>query len=205
MREYVSYQGNKYFIQSSGRYYQCGNKEIKPRLLHRKVWTDTYGAIPKGYVIHHKDHDWRNNNISNLEMISVSKHASDHLKERFVDTKYRDKNKKQLEKAQEEAKKWHASNNGLKWHSQHAKDSWEDRKKEAVTCVICGKESQKHFKGRKGVRFCSRKCQQKSFYASRRVKALCLLCGIEFSTYKYRIAIYCSRMCSNKHRFSKAR
>ena len=58
----------------------------KPHSIHprtnrqraRKVWTNAYGKIPKGYDIHHKDHDYTNNAISNLEMKLHTLHVSEH-------------------------------------------------------------------------------------------------------------------------------
>lgn len=54
-----------------------GNKNKR---LHRLIWEEHYGSIPKGYIIHHKDGDVKNNNINNLEMLSNFKHNSLHKK-----------------------------------------------------------------------------------------------------------------------------
>ena len=40
----------------------------------RKVWTRTYGPIPEGCHIHHKDGDFTNNAIENLECLSARDH-----------------------------------------------------------------------------------------------------------------------------------
>jgi len=37
---------------------------------------------PKGFVVHHKDGDYTNNDISNLEIMTQSKHVALHNKER---------------------------------------------------------------------------------------------------------------------------
>lgn len=42
-----------------------GKTHIIPRLIYESV----HGAIPEGYVIHHKDGDITNNRISNLEIV----------------------------------------------------------------------------------------------------------------------------------------
>lgn len=49
------------------------------KLLHRLIYEKYYGKIPKGYVIHHKDGNKVNNDISNLEMIEASKHNKFHM------------------------------------------------------------------------------------------------------------------------------
>lgn len=40
----------------------------KPRQLHILVWETFVGKIPKGMVVHHKNHDKRDARVSNLEM-----------------------------------------------------------------------------------------------------------------------------------------
>lgn len=48
------------------------------RAAARKIWVRINGPIPKGYHIHHKDGDFTNNSIENLECISASDHAKLH-------------------------------------------------------------------------------------------------------------------------------
>lgn len=50
--------------------------------VHRMVWEEANGEIPEGYVIHHKDENPQNNNLSNLELISAYDHQSKHYPER---------------------------------------------------------------------------------------------------------------------------
>lgn len=54
-------------------------------LLHRKVWEEYYGQkIPKGYVIHHKDENPKNNSIENLQLMTVEEHIKHHHKGKTV-------------------------------------------------------------------------------------------------------------------------
>ena len=46
--------------------------------LHRLIWEKHYGPIPEGYVIHHKDGNKLNNNISNLECMPNGDHSRLH-------------------------------------------------------------------------------------------------------------------------------
>ena len=46
---------------------------------HRFIWEAVNGSIPKGYDIHHKDHNRSNNSISNLELIKSSIHKHQHF------------------------------------------------------------------------------------------------------------------------------
>lgn len=47
-------------------------------LMHRKIWFDNYGEIPKGYHIHHKNKDKTDNRIDNLELVTSSQHQVKH-------------------------------------------------------------------------------------------------------------------------------
>lgn len=46
--------------------------------LHRIIWTLTNGAIPDGFIVHHKDGNGLNNEINNLELMTKEKHTSLH-------------------------------------------------------------------------------------------------------------------------------
>lgn len=91
------------------------NKE-PPVSLHRQIFIDNFGPIGPGMVIHHKDGDTLNNDPKNLECISASKHMSDHAstEERI------EKSKKNIKIAGIASKKWHGSEEGRRWHSEHA-------------------------------------------------------------------------------------
>lgn len=54
-----------------------GNKNKR---LHRVIWEEHFGKIPKDFIIHHKDGNVKNNNINNLEMLSKFEHNSLHKK-----------------------------------------------------------------------------------------------------------------------------
>ena len=44
------------------------------RYIHRVIWESKHGPIPKGMVIHHKNHNKRDNRLRNLEMVPKSEH-----------------------------------------------------------------------------------------------------------------------------------
>lgn len=46
--------------------------------LHRVVWYDAYGPIPKGHVIHHLNGDKNDSRLENLVMLSSQKHRTGH-------------------------------------------------------------------------------------------------------------------------------
>ena len=84
-RETIVYNGKSYHrypnskSTSLSRYYYRHDKwKESPVALHRQIWEDHYGPIPKDKCIHHKDGDWSNNTIENLECISVQEHIHRH-------------------------------------------------------------------------------------------------------------------------------
>ncbi len=47
-------------------------------MKHRKIWMEHYGEIPKGFIIHHKNRNKKDNMIGNLSLISHSQHSKIH-------------------------------------------------------------------------------------------------------------------------------
>jgi hypothetical protein len=73
--------GNACFIKAHGKgYYVISSSKEgnRGKQLHRLIYEDHHGPIPKGMQIHHIDGDTTNNDISNLEMVSISEHNKIH-------------------------------------------------------------------------------------------------------------------------------
>ncbi len=51
-------------------------------LVHRLVWEEQFGVIPKGMDIHHKDGNKLNNKIENLECLSRKEHGGKHKRDK---------------------------------------------------------------------------------------------------------------------------
>ena len=68
----VWYNNKMYTI--SGGYYKNGNAG----LLHRNIYRDYIGEIPKGYIIHHINCNKLDNNLSNLQCMTNSQHMKLH-------------------------------------------------------------------------------------------------------------------------------
>lgn len=204
MREFVEYKGEKFFVQTSGRYYQSDDRKAEYRLLHRRVWAEANGPIPDGHVIHHIDGDWRNNDLSNLELKESTQHMREHMLERFSDPEYKKFVLESLDKAQKAAVHWHKSVAGRNWHKKHGKKSWINRKPEQVACVVCGTSFESFFPTR--TKYCSSSCYQKlKFQENKTSKGSCVLCGKEFFFNKYRKQECCSRSCGNKLRVIRSK
>lgn len=66
-------------IQSNG-YYGIQVGKYRGKLLHRLIFEDFYGWIPKGYIVHHKNGNKLDNCILNLQLFSRSSHMSYHTR-----------------------------------------------------------------------------------------------------------------------------
>jgi hypothetical protein len=51
------------------------------RLLCQHVWEQHNGCIPRGFVIHHRDRDKMNDDISNLALMTKGQHVNEHRSE----------------------------------------------------------------------------------------------------------------------------
>lgn len=78
-----NWKGGKYF-DSQNRVW-ITTKEYGQILESHFVFLKFHNLeyVPEGYVIHHKDHNPQNNNIDNLELMSLSQHSSYHDTERW--------------------------------------------------------------------------------------------------------------------------
>lgn len=53
---------------------RCG----KTILVHQLIWIEHFGEIPKGYVIHHKNKNKKDNRIENLQCMTIKEHFRAH-------------------------------------------------------------------------------------------------------------------------------
>lgn len=127
------FDGGLYRLWPGETYYTRGGKK-----LHRDVWEDAFGPIPKGCHIHHRNSDPADNAIANLECLDAAEHRRVERRspleakggEHFS------------EFARDRAAEWHRSEAGRLWHKRHAKrsKSWTKWKREPRPCLQCGKE-----------------------------------------------------------------
>ncbi len=171
------------------------------RLLHQEVWKATYGPIPPGHDIHHKDHNPLNNRPENLDCISRADHYTHHnttSERELARIKQRQAN---LDRLRHKAAKWHGTDEGHAWHSQHGLDVWQNRQPQERTCDQCGKAFLSIWartKGRAIDRFCSNACKSRWRRAQGldNVTRTCERCGQPFTVNKYQATRFCSRTCA---------
>jgi hypothetical protein len=172
------------------RFYRCGPYfQRKGRRLHRLVWESANGPIPKGYEIHHMDHDKANNSLGNLELLPAKVHESIHGKMQA------DRLRQIRHLGDHAARAWHASEEGREWHKQNFEKNCRDVLSERVDleCKHCGIA----FKGKHNSAFCSNNCKSASRRASGvdLVQRVCEFCGVQFSVNKYFKNRTCGRSC----------
>lgn len=164
--------------------------------MHRFVWLCEKGEIPKGYDIHHIDHDKGNNDISNLELVTRGVHNKLHWEELPDDEKQKriaNINNNSRPKAVE----WHKSEKGAKLHKELG-DRMRGVKKPKnteCTCFLCGK---KFMAVKSSAKWCSGVCASQFRRDNHLddVERVCCICGKTFMVNKYSNATTCSRKCA---------
>lgn len=177
-------------------YYLRTNKAYS-NSLHRAVWIDHFGPIPKGYHIHHKDANRRNNHIENLQCLERRIHLSRSAKNStWVGSQ---DNLDTLAAAREKGKKWHSTEEGLEWHRQNALKlkPWLIVVTFPRKCEQCGNDYQS--RQRQG-RFCSPKCKSNFRYQAGvdNDNRRCIVCEKYFTVNRHMPTQTCSRTCTVK-------
>lgn len=204
-------KGEKYFIADGIRfcrddktgYYLCSTRNLR---LHRYVWVKYKGEIPKGFHVHHIDHNKNNNNIENLCIMSMSEHEKLHGIELTEEQRQARRDNLTLN-ARPKANEWHGSEEGIKWHIQHGIEVAKGLKSIKVKkiCAFCGETF--YDNGFNKAVFCSNKCKS----ANRRkigvdnIQKTCPICRKVFTTSKYSKQQTCSKTCSWKLRSQKGK
>lgn len=71
----IMYMGHKVYMNGDYPAVFVGGQN---RHIHRLQWVKYHGEIPDGYVVHHKDENKLNWDITNLELITRSEHLKRH-------------------------------------------------------------------------------------------------------------------------------
>ena len=180
--DHEKFNGNIYKLKQDGHYGSHNG-------IHRDVWQYYKGEIPEGYVIHHKDFNPANNDISNLQLLTAREHKRLHAiyngnfaqKREFI--------------CQNCGKKYVAIDIGKnKFCSEACSQKHYYRLKNPLVvkkCRVCGKEFLTTQTSRK--KYCSKDCRLKA--NAKMHKHICEWCGREFES-KSTEQKYCSNTCS---------
>ena len=144
--------GGKYYILRADYKHRTGE------MLHRAIWKKHFGEIPKGYVIHHIDHNPDNNDISNLECISNREHCQRHMREPERIAKSKETLKNITIPKLEEWRKSEAGQKRLKEYGQRLAQYQAEHLIDAI-CKECGQPFKMH--PTRGTGLC-RKCGKRA-------------------------------------------
>lgn len=195
----VMFNGRKFWLSGSGRYYlswsttNAGRK--RPKGLHVAVWEAHHGReVPPGHEVHHKDSNTLNNDPDNLECLSHEQHAAIPRKMDMA------KNLAHLERIRPLTKQWHRSEEGKEWLSKISQDAWERKQPKDCICAVCGKTFQS--RAQRPAQYCSAICSYEGRRAAGRyrVERTCIVCNATFTTdlpiNPSRVKKTCSRKCA---------
>lgn len=202
-KEYeVAYFNGLRFRKDKGKYYV--NFDTMQR-LHVAVWEYFNGPKPKKYHIHHKDNNKKNNDISNLQLLSSSEHGKLHYQE-----------KTEEEKAK--IKEGHYKNCILVAAEIHREQPLTDEHKKKIsdgfkkglfykhTCIFCKKEFETK---NKTCKYCCGKCKNDDNKAFRNDKSNwkeveCSKCNKKyFSCKKLQDEVIICGLCSRRNKNDK--
>lgn len=105
MADFIEYDGVRWHPNDNDPYYRNSRRG----LLHRWMWVTEVGPIPTGMQVHHKNHDKRDNRITNFVLLTPGKHWAEHGEERGPD-----------------------------WHSLGGHATWERAQYRTFVCERCG-------------------------------------------------------------------
>ena len=133
--------------------------------MHQVVWEYFNGKRETGKHIHHRNGNRWDNRIENLEQVHANPHLSKHIKQRFKENP--EWAKEFHAKGIQSAVKWHKSEDGIKWHKQHAaRQNFGKFTYGLSKCEFCGAEYERRTKHSK---FCHSNCKAKANRASRKL------------------------------------
>lgn len=163
---------------------------------HVWVWVYHYGKIENGYHIHHKDENKSNNKIDNIEKILAFNHLSFHM----LKEENRKRSRENAEKIRPLTKQWHASDEGRKWHREHAiKCNFGNGEYFLYECQECYMSYKSKIKAANRTRFCSNSCKSKWRRKAKLddIDKLCPICNITYKSSKYSRSKTCGRKCGS--------
>ena len=156
------FNGIKFYKRTDNLYWYSTTRVNGKRVyMHKYVWEYYNSTIPKGYEVHHIDLNRDNNNIENLQLLTIKEHKDLHSALNKSNEETVKKWKGNLKLAIDKAKEWHKSEVGKRWHSEHARNiDYSKINYGERTCIVCGTT---YLAKNTKQRFCSQACKSK-FY-----------------------------------------
>jgi len=173
----------------------CKDGHLKnTQAIHQRVWRYNYGEVPKGYEIHHIDHDKTNNDISNLQLMTRGEHQAHH------NPKGSTRKKLQTFVCEVCGKEYQAYKCGSnRFCSSLCRSRYRQQNETfSKTCPQCGKKFETYRSN--NATYCSHACAMDAKRKYQPEKRICPICGKEFTTVAYKNQRFCSVSCANKGR-----
>ena len=165
----LEYAGVKWHPRKDG-YYQNKNRG----LLHRYMWAEAHGPIPKGMHVHHKNHTKSDNRLGNFVLLRAGEHWAEHDHER----------------------------GGSNWHSKGGHGSWRTATYSQYTCQQCGEQFESRTRALIP-QWCSDRCRGYATRARSREERVCRVCGSQFTCLKFNPTRTCSRRCTATYAYTR--
>jgi hypothetical protein len=202
--KYRRYPDSKNWAESS--YFVAGIADrLKGRKrLHEDIWIDAHGSIPAGCHIHHRDHNPLNNDLTNLLCMTKEDHKDEHAEDRRGECS--PERLALLDTIRPLAAEWHRTAEGLAWHAEHGRRSWDGRVYSEQVCDHCGVDYLTRA-SHGNERFCSNACKS----AARRaagldtVERICAQCDAPYHVNRYSKGETCSKACGMKLSWKRRR
>ena len=148
-RETIFYRGKNYHRYPNSKrrqlrvYFWRHDKWKEPPVaLHRQIWIDNFGEIPKGFIIHHEDSNPLNNELANLKLLRAGEHNRQHMLEPEQRKRSSENGKKQAPNMLKALAEWRKNNpekahqlaiaNGLKYGREGACKRWRKEKEKSI-------------------------------------------------------------------------
>jgi hypothetical protein len=165
------------------------------------VWVYHFGEIPAGHQIHHKDGNPSNNEIDNLECLTVAEHVerhnTDEKRNRQRALMYKAHQNGMLKKAVEYHKSQIGREQSKRIFKQHGAKNLYIQKE--FVCANCGVVYVGTHVGKN--KYCSNNCKSTARRKSGvdNVVSHCERCGGEFIKNKYSPRRFCCRRCADEN------
>jgi len=188
----VYYNGYKFRKDKKSGYWLCSTLHKR---LHCCVWEQYNGEIPKGYEVHHKDHNKDNNDISNLELMIRAEHRKLHSAE-LTDEQREWYRQNMIKNVIPAAAKIRKENYNYDYYAKIGKLGNDALQEKDFICECCNKP----FKSKQTrSRFCSNACKSKWRRDNHLddIEKICPVCGKTFTSNKYYKNSTCSKHCSD--------
>lgn len=162
-RETIIYRGKKYhrYPESKRRqlkvyYWRHDTWKEPPVALHRQLWIDNFGEIPKGHIVHHKDGNSLNNLLDNFQLMERKEHSRMHMLTPERREMSRQIAIRRIPQSIAALNKFRKTKRAKLHQKFHVKESIHYAEAQHAKCLECNKDFT--FVIKRGAKFCQKLC-----------------------------------------------